>query len=125
MARMFLHIRSEGFELYKESFRSIIEAATFAHLDDIGIELVGSYITFQSMRLVAWKTIWGGDELVARWHATPAMILFIAWLMTRLPARATVIWRDGWPFVSCPPCEDGEEEPEPLPLDPDLLVPIL
>jgi len=107
------------------SFQSIAQAAANACLDLEGPDPNKDGIQIRGLKVVSTDICRRTTEFYLTWRPTSGMILYIAWLMTVLPQRASVAWRNGWPYVECPPRDDGEYEDAPAPLDPNLLVPII
>lgn len=107
-----------------ESLMSIAEAAGNAHLDDLSIDWAGGVPLFEGMPIHDWLTYFEAGQAILRFRPAPGMILYIGWLMTKLPSRASVIWRDGWPIVHCPPHDDRDDEEPIEPLRPDCLEPL-
>ena len=125
MARLVAAITTEfdGLDRCVASMGAIAESADNAHvdLDDLGcdegvVSFGGMKITTMSMHMADWT-------MTVHIKPAPAMILFIGWLMSKLPSYATVTWRDGWPHVYCPPRDDRDHEDDPTPLVPNELVP--
>lgn len=105
-------------------FRGIFEALDNAHVEpEIELEIYPG-----GVRCNGTSVVWvchenSGNSFVFRFKPAPGMILFVGWLMTILPSRARVIWRDGWPHIYCPPHDDRDAEVDPTPLVPNELVP--
>lgn len=100
---------------------SIGEATQNAYVDIEGIDLVDGALTFHGLPITSMETIWDGCLCTILVKPTSSMILFVGWLMAALPERASVVWRDGWPFVYCPPNDDCDFEDDPTPSAPDEL----
>lgn len=117
-----LVIEMRGLERLQASFSSIGEACDNAHLDLDGhvIEETGT-MTFQGMRLVNMIQSFEDGRCVMTLQPAAGLVIFIGWLMTALPSRASVIWMEGWPFVKCPPNDDCDYEDDPTPSAPEEL----
>lgn len=123
MARIFgvLEIQIRGVEECMASLGSISEACNNAHLDFGVVELVGPCLMVNGLTITYLKTASDSSSLTLIITPTGGMILFVGWLMTKLPPHATVKWRAGWPIVQCRPNEEGDFEFDPSPLHPDEL----
>jgi hypothetical protein len=118
-----LTCETQGLDQCKAAMRSIGDASHNAHLELSEMLDGGDDLVFQGMAILNWSTSWQGFHGILRVKPAPAMLLFIGALMAALPLRATVTWRDGWPFVYCPPNDDRDCEDDPTPLVPNELVP--
>lgn len=125
MARLgvYLRIVTEGLEEAQASLRSIAEGTCNAGLDDIGLEMVNGTLVHQGMTLTNVTSRFEAGLVIVTLKPTSSMILYVSSLMTRLPARATVTWRSGWPHLHCPPRDDRDAESGPPPLVPGQLEP--
>jgi hypothetical protein len=125
MARHVFTFRSEhrGLDECLACFASASEAAAHAHCELIELDFADGAIRFQGMALVSMEMRIEGNVVIGEVRPTPSMILFAAWFMNCLPARATVTWGDGWPTFRCPPNEDRDGEDGSEPLVPSELVP--
>jgi hypothetical protein len=121
MARLELTIDVVGLEDCKASFASMYEAAENACLD-VEVGENGDGIICQGMTVVAVE-MQSGCPTKLTFRPTASMILFVGWLMTKLPVRASVAWRNGWPFFYCPPYDDADYADDPTPLIPNELEP--
>jgi hypothetical protein len=125
MARLVATITVEwrGLDLCTASFQSIGEACANAHFDYSPIEAGKDGFYFQGMKVAIMEIGDWGNPIAAFIKPAPALILFIGWLMNKLPSRASVVWRNGWPHVNCPSNDDRDAEPEPtFPIPPELVL---
>jgi hypothetical protein len=124
MARLAsIQIVNQGLNEFGTSFASIAEAGDTAGMDDLELSMVGQVLTFEGLGIVSINSRYKAGTITCTIKPTPNMILYIGWLMTRLPSYATVTWRDGWPHVHCPPRDDRDHEDGPAPLVPGQCVP--
>ncbi len=124
MARLGIQIVSIGMAECRVFMTSLGEACTNAHFDEIcdHFDLTEGALMFDGMAITAMSAHFAGGVVEVTTKPTPAMLLFIGWLMTRLPARAHVVWRLGWPIIFCPPHDSRDDEGGPDPLTPQELV---
>lgn len=125
MARggMFLAIERRGFDEFAASFRSIGEAASNGDMDDLGLDVISGDLCFEGMALTHLVTHRECTRVVVTVKPKAALILYVGWLLTQLPRRATVTWRGGWPHVHCPPSDARDPVDDPTPLRPEALQP--
>lgn len=124
MARLGIKIERVGFDACLASVVSIGEALNNAHVDDCIVDLRADRegMWFAGM-LIARMSVSVESSCVVAIRPTPSMILFAAWLMTRLPARASLRWVDGWPHIHCSPSDDRDgHEDTPGPHSPGNLM---
>jgi len=107
-------------------FGSISASLSNAHTDHVHLDVShpGQFISINDQAVIALTSIRGEPGVCGiQLKPTASMILFIGWLMTQLPSRATVTWRDGWPHVYCPPNDDREDDTIPhMPIPGDLTI---
>ncbi|HMO74077.1 MAG TPA: hypothetical protein PKD48_01905 [Sphingopyxis sp.] len=125
MARIVATLRYEhrGLDECLASFASAAEASAHAHCELIELDFADGAIRFQGNALVSMEMRIEGNVVIGEVKPTAAMILFAAWFMNALPARATVTWKDGWPTFYVPPNDDRETGDDPKPPAPNELVP--
>lgn len=116
-----LRLETRGMADCELSLKSIREAACNAYLDDIPLDCADAALHFEGMAITEFRTWIDDCTAIVEIRPTASMILFIGWLMTQLPSRASVHWRNGWPFVHCPPNEDRDHKDSPMPRAPDEL----
>ena len=117
-----LMIEVRGMDRLQASFGSIGEACENAHLClDGHVNECNGTMAFQGMRLINMEQSFEEERCIVQISPAPAMMLFIGWLMTALPSRASVVWKNGWPFVKCPPNDDRDFEDDPTPSAPEEL----
>lgn len=121
MACITLRSEHRGLDECLACFASASEASAHAHCELIELDFADGAIRFQGSALVSMEMRIEGNVVIGEVKPTAAMILFAAWFMNALPARATVTWKDGWPIFYCPPNDDRDAEDDPTPLVPNEL----
>lgn len=128
MGMITVNMRTRGFEICRDSIQSIIEAMDNAGLplEDWDNDTVGN-LMLNGIQVTRFEQYFEEtpEGRVFYMHIRPAagLILFTMDLWVKMPGRAQMKWRQGWPFLYCPPNDERHTGPITDPLIPNNLVP--
>lgn len=128
MARSTIRLILLGAGGFGDFLASLCEAFSNAHIEDTDIDIFyceerNGVIADGMLIAVFGIAEIQADAILISLKPASSMVLFVGWLMTILPPRASVVWRDGWPHIHCPPNDDRDDGYDPMPLVPNELVP--